>query len=142
MKIHSCIAGVVGVGVGVVGYEGVLLAVLGGAGFWGWASFCYQIFVAWVLFFQLLDFAVGLTKVVSEHMNWSEEIPIENEEKHKFEDGRMLHVERLKVQNEVMEIFVILTVWKALLRAVLFLVISYQAELGCMKTLHWNFLLA
>ena len=75
MEIHGCIAGVVGVGVGVVGDEGVLLAGLGRAGFWCWASFRYMIFLAWVLLFQLLDFAVGLSKIISKRLDWSKKIP-------------------------------------------------------------------
>ena len=107
MEIHGGIGGVVGVGVGVVGYEGVLLTCLGRAGFWCWASFCYLIFVARVFLFQLLDLAVGLSIIVAKHLDWSEEIPVEDEQEHNFKGGRTLHVEQVKVLIQVMEVFVI-----------------------------------
>ena len=110
MEIHGCIGSVVGVGVGVVGDEGVLLAGLGRAGFWGWASFRYMIFLAWVLLFQLLDFAVGLSKIISKRLDWSKKIPKGDEQEHNSEDGRTLHVEYVKVLVQVMRMFVIETV--------------------------------
>ena len=110
MDIHGGIGGVVGVGVGVVGDEGVLLAGLGRAGFSGWASFRYMIFLAWVLFLQLLDFAVGLSIIISKRLDWNEEIPKGDEQEHNSEDGRTLHVEYVKVLMQVMKMFVIETV--------------------------------
>ena len=107
MEIHDCIGGVVGVGVGVVGNEGVLLTCLGRTGFWCWTSFRYQVLVARVFFLQLLDLALGLTIVIAEHPDWYKEVPKEGEHEHEFESGRKLHVERLQADNEVMEIFVI-----------------------------------
>ena len=93
VEIHSCIGSVVGVGVGVVGNEGVLLAGLGRAGVWGWASFRYMIFLAWVLFFQLLDFAVGLSKIITKRLDWSKKIPKGDEQEHNSDGGKILHVE-------------------------------------------------
>ena len=93
VEIHGCIAGVVGVGVGVVGDEGVLLAGLGRAGFWGWTSFRYMVLLAWVLLFQLLYLAVGLSKIISKCLDWGKKIPNRDEEEHDSEEGRNLHVE-------------------------------------------------
>ena len=110
MEIHSCIAGVVGVGIGIVCNEGVLLAGLGRAGFWGWTPFCDMVLLAWVLLFQLLDLAVGLSKIISKRLDWSKKIPKGDEQEHDSEDGRTLHVEFVKVLIQVMKMFVIETV--------------------------------
>ena len=107
MEIHCGIGGVVGVCVGVVGYEGVLLACLGRTGFWCWTSFGYVVFVARVFLFQLLDLALGLSIIIAKHVDWCEEVPKEDDDEHNFEADRSLHVARLKALNEVMEIFVI-----------------------------------
>ena len=110
MEIHGCIAGVVGVGIGVVGNEGVLLAGLGRAGFWGWTPFCYMVLLAWVLLFQLLYLAVGLSKIISKCLDWGKKIPNRDEEEHDSEEGRNLHVEQVKVLVQVMKLFVKRTV--------------------------------
>ena len=107
MEIHCSVGCVVAVGVGVVGDKGVLLTRLGRTGFWCWTSFRYVVFVARVFLFQLLDLALGLSIIIAKHVDWSEEVPKEDEHEHNFEGDRNLHVERLKALNEVMEIFVI-----------------------------------
>ena len=75
MEIHSSVGSVVGVGVAVVGNECVLLAGLGRAGFWGRASFGYEIGVPRVLLLEFFYFAVALAIVESKHVDRSKEIP-------------------------------------------------------------------
>ena len=86
VEIHSCIGSVVAVGVAVVGDEGILLACLGRAGFWKWASFCYRIQMPGVLLFQFLDFAVALTIIISKGVDRSDEIPSNEEYEKNFEE--------------------------------------------------------
>ena len=107
MEIHCSVGCIVAVGVGVVGYKGVLLTRLGRTGFWCWTSFCYQVLVARIFFLQLLDLALGLSIIVAKRSDWYHEVPEEGEHEDEFESGRNLHVSRLKAENEVMEIFVI-----------------------------------
>ena len=86
VEIHSCIGSVVGVGVAVVGDESILLACLGRAGFWNWASFCYRIQMPGVLLFQFLDFAVALTIIISKCVDRNDEIPSNEEYEKNFEE--------------------------------------------------------
>ena len=84
------------VGVGVVGYKGVLLTRLGRTGFWCWTSFCYQVLVARIFFLQLFDLALGLSIIVAKRSDWYHEVPKEDENEDEFESSRNLHVSRLK----------------------------------------------
>ena len=86
--------------------------------------------------------AVGLTKIISKGPDWGKKVPNGDEEEHDSEEGRNLHVEQVKVLVQVMKLFVIETVWKAIERAGFHLVISFLAELGYWKTLHRNLLVA